>query len=439
MNLNKFFKKAKEEGIEVSEVSFSKTASKSFSLFHKELDNYSISNQSTLKARGIYKDKLGVVRTEDVTDASIPYLISTIKSTASIIEKNEEPIIFKGSKKYHKKNMFNKELNEISVDKKLEILHQLEDLAYAYDKRITEVEVSYSENESELMLANSYGLKLKSHNNYFYYYLSVVAKDGEEVKSDGDIFLDSDFSKFEPKIFVKKICDKVLSKFHGITIKSQSYKAVLNPEVVSQFVNALISTSCSAENIQKKSSLFVGKLGNEILSKKVTIEEKPLLKNCFFTYFDHEGVATYNKKIFDKGVLKTYLYNLETAKKDGVESTGNGYGSGSKIGIDVVNLYLKPGKLSEEDLFKKIKKGVYITSITGLHAGLNPQSGDFSLQAEGFIVENGKVTSPLSLITVGGNLVNILRDVLAVGNNSQLQLNGTTAPSIAIKNLKVSA
>ena len=439
MNLNKFFAQAKAEGIEVSEISFSKTASKSFSLFHKELDNYSISNQSTLKARGIYKDKLGTVRTEDITDASIPYLISTIKSTASVIEKVEEPIIFKGSKKYHKKNMFNKELSEVSVDKKLEILHRLEDLAYAYDKRITEVEVSYSENESESLLANSYGLKLKSHNNYFYYYLSIVAKDGDEIKSDGDIFLDSDFNKFEPKAFVKKICDKVLSKFHGKSIKSKTYKAVLNPEVVSQFVNALVSTSCSAENVQKKSSLFADKLGSQILSKKVTIEERPLEKNCFFTYFDNEGVATYNKKIFDKGVLKTYLYNLETAKKDGVESTGNGYGEGSKIGVDVVNLYLKPGKLSKEDLFKKIKKGVYITSITGLHAGLNPQSGDFSLQAEGYIVEDGKVISPLSLITVGGNLVSVLKDVIAVGNDPELQLIGTTAPSIAIKNLKVSA
>lgn len=439
MNLNRFFKTAKEEGIEASEVIFSKSDSKSFSLFHKELDNYSISNQSTLKARGIYKGKLGTVTTEDLTDASIPYLISTIKSTASLIEKVEEPIIFKGSKKYHKKNLFNKELSEISVDKKIKVLHELEDLAYAYDKRITEVQVSYSEQESETVLANSYGLKLKSHNNYFYYYLSVVAKDGEEVKSDGDIFLESDFNKFEPKEFVKKICDKVLGKFHGKQIKSKAYKAVLNSEVVSQFINALITTSCSAENVQRKSSLFVGKLNQEILSKKVTIEEKPLEKNCFFTYFDSEGVATYNKKIFDRGVLKTYLYNLETAKKDGVESTGNGYGRGSKIGINAVNLCLKPGKLSEEDLFRKIGKGVYITSITGLHAGLNAESGDFSLQAEGYIVEDGKVTSPLSLITVGGNLVSIFKDIVAIANNSTLQIIGVTSPSIAIKNLKISA
>ena len=104
-----------------------------------------------------------------------------------------------------------------------------------------------------------------------------------------------------------------------------------------------------------------------------------------------------------------------------------------------MNLYLKPGRLSEEELFKKIKNGVYITSITGLHAGLNPNSGDFSLQAEGYEVVDGKIAKPLGLITVGGNLVDVFKDVLAVGNNSKLLVTAITTPSIAIKNLKVSS
>ena len=79
MNLNKFFIEAKKENIEVAEISYSKTKTTSFSLFHKELDNYSISNQSTLKARGIYKGKLGCVSTEKVTNDQIAFLIDSIK------------------------------------------------------------------------------------------------------------------------------------------------------------------------------------------------------------------------------------------------------------------------------------------------------------------------------------------------------------------------
>lgn len=439
MNLNKFFIEAKKENIEVAEISYSKTKTTSFSSFHKELDNYSISNQSTLKARGIYKGKLGCVTTEKVTNDQIPFLIETIKNTASLIEKEEKPIIFKGSKKYSKKNVYNKELSLIPVEKKLSVLHDIENLAYAYDKRIGDVQVSYEEEDNENLLQNSYGLKLKSKTNYYYYYLEVVAKEGDEVKTEGNIFLESDFSKFNKEEFVKKICDKALSKFHGTPIKNKAYKAVLNQETVGQLVSILVNQSCNAKSVQKHSSLLEGKLNTEVLSKKITIEEKPLLKNCFFTYFDDEGVATYNKKIFDKGVLKTFLYNLDTAQVDKVESTGNGKSNGGAMGIGATNLCLKPGRLTEEELFNKIKSGVYITSITGLHAGMNPQSGDFSLQAEGYHVEDGKKCGPLSLITVAGNLIDVFKDVIAVGNNSELEINSTNVPSIAIRNLKVSS
>ena len=95
--------------------------------------------------------------------------------------------------------------------------------------------------------------------------------------------------------------------------------------------------------------------------------------------------------------------------------------------------------MSEEELIAKVKDGVYISSISGLHAGLNAQSGDFSLEAEGFLIENGKKTKPLTLITVGGNLVSVFQNVIGVANNSELQTSSVYAPSMAIKGLKVSA
>ena len=105
-----------------------------------------------------------------------------------------------------------------------------------------------------------------------------------------------------------------------------------------------------ADEVQKNTSLFKGKLHQLVASKKVTIEERPLDKNVFFRYFDDEGVATYNKKIVNRGVLETYLYNLATAKKDGVESTGNGYRGSGKVGTSTGNVVLKPGKKSEQEL-----------------------------------------------------------------------------------------
>lgn len=435
MNSKKFFEEAKKAGLEASELSISKNTNLSFSLFHGEIDNYSISSESKVKAKGIYKGQMGLVVSEKDNNSEIPVLIESLKKSASILEKKENPIIFKGSEKYHKKNLFNANLPTISVDEKLKKLHELEDAAYKADKRVTEVQVSYDESDSESILSNSYGLKLKNKSNYYDYVVQVVVKDGEEVKSNFAIKLESDFTKFDPVELANKAVNDAISLLHGTPCKSKSYKVVLNQNVTASLLSVAINASCNADSVQRNSSVFVGKLNTEVFSKKITIEERPLDKNCFFTYFDDEGVATYNKKIINKGVLQTYLYNLEAANKDKVQSTGNGFGQ--RIGT--VNLTLKPGKLSEEELISRVKNGVYISNISGLHAGLNAQSGNFSLEAEGYHIVDGKKSGPLTLITVGGNIYQLFKDIIAVGNNSETQLSSTTAPSIAVKGLKVSA
>lgn len=438
MNSKKFINLAKEAGLEASELTITKNTNLSFSLFHSELDSYSVSTSSKILARGIYNGKIGTATTEKDDASTYDFLISTIKTAASLNEKEEKPIIFKGSKKYYKKNVYSKELEHWKDEEKIDLLHKLEDKLKSLDSRVSEVEVQYSENSSEEIFTNSYGLNLKNKSNYFYIYGSVVVKEGDEIKSGGDIFLENDPSKFDLDKFATKIVNDAVSLLNGKPIKNKKYKAVLAPDVVSSLLSALLS-SCSAEKVQKHSSLFEGKLNQKVLSKKITVDEKPLTKNCFFTYFDDEGVACKNKRVFDKGVLLTYFYNLETAAKDGVESTGNGSRSGSKIGISFGNLVLKPGKLSQEELFKKIKNGVYITDISGLHAGLNADSGNFSLQSEGYLIKDGKKDSPLTLITIAGNLFNLFNDVIALGNDSKLTLSSNTVPSIAVKNIAVNS
>ena len=99
-------------------------------------------------------------------------------------------------------------------------------------------------------------------------------------------------------------------------------------------------------------------------------------------------------------------------------------------------LYLKPGKKSLNELFEEVKDGVYITSVQGLHAGLNPRSGNFSLQASGFLVKDGKKDRALDIITVSGNLIDIFNDVLAVGSDMK-DFIGASCPSLLIKKIAV--
>lgn len=438
MNSKKFFELAKANGIEVSELGKSKSTTTGFSLFHHEIDNYSISSNFTYTARGIYKNKMGNAFTEKEGSEAIEELIKGIKESALLSEKEEEPIIFKGSEKYRKSNVYNKDLFNIPIDKKLNDLKELENLVYSLNKNVTEVQCSFEEIDGERELSNSYGLKLKAKSNYFVFSVECVCKLNNETKTGYEVFLDSDYNKLDIKELASKVVNKTISKFNGQKIESKSYKAVLNEDVTSTLIYTLINTHCDADAVQRKSSLFMGKLNKPVLSSKITIDEKPLLKNIFFNYFDDEGVATYNKKVIEKGILRTYFYTLETAKKDNVKPTGNGSRGNGKAYASSSNLVIKPGRLSEEDLFNKVNNGVYITSISGIHAGLNPQSGDFSLEAEGFIIKDGKKDQPLSMITISGNILNVFNNVIAIGNNSKLKLNSVISPSIAIKSIKIS-
>lgn len=436
MNINKFLVKAKEADIDVAEIKISKTTSSSVSIFRGEIDSNEFSSTSSLTARGIYKGKLGAVSSENLNDSSIDSLIKDIKTNATLIEKEEEPIIYQGSKDYKKKNTFNKQLSKLTTSSVLPLLYEIERKTKEKDSRVSDVQVSFQIQEEEFVFANSYGLNLKTHSNYFVLVGEVYMKEGEITKDNYTIKFGN---KFEINVdeFVDELVKECSKKFNAIPIQNGTYKGVIDRDAVADLVNALISNA-SSEQTQKHSSIFEGKEGQKVVSSKITIDELPLKNNVFRAYFDSEGVATQNKTIIKNGVLETLFYNLETAKKAGKESTGNGQGA-SSIGVGFTNITVKKGRLTKEELINKVNNGVYITSITGLHAGLDPRSGDFSLQAEGFLIKNGKLDNFLTLFTVGGNLFRLFNDVVAVGNDSKLMLSSIETPSIAFKNLKISA
>ena len=437
MKYDKFFELAKQAGIEEAELYVESSYSLSFSLFHSEVDNYSLENSSIYVARGIINGKFGAASCDVFNAQKAKYLVDEIVANAGIIENDDPAIIFKGSEKYKKVSTFNKDLAGVSIDKKMENLFKLEKRIRELDPRVIEVPgVEYSESASSTTLMNSHGLKLTQKSNYFVYVGQALARQGEQTKSGYDVFLGNDYSKFDVEEIAKKVVQNTVEQLGGEACESKVYKAVLDRRVVASLMRVFVGHA-DAEEVQKHSSLFLGKLGQKIASKKVTIEDKPLEKSLFARWFDDEGVATYNKPIVKNGVLQTYLYNLTTASKEGTTSTGNGFKAGSKIGVSCPYLSLKPGKKSLEQLFEEVGNGVYITGVQGLHAGMNPQSGNFSLQAEGFLIKDGKKDRGLDLITVSGNLMEVFNDILEVGNDTYVTTSGTSTESVLIKKINV--
>jgi len=438
-NTKKFYELTKTRGFEAADLVISQGHSLSATVYHGEIESYSEENTIDATARGIINGKLGACVTEKFDKDTVEFMVDSIEQTAKVIETNDPVIIYKGSKKYHRGNYYNKALFEIPFEEKKKILFEIEKKLFAYDKRINEVaSVSYSESSSEEILTNSYGLKLKIKKSDFSIVAQITVKEKDEIRADYGVFAGNNLEEFDIDKFVKELAEKTLKKLGGTQCKSKKYPVILNPECSATLLRAFLS-STNAEDVQKNSSLFIGKLGQQVASKKLTVTENPLAKNIFFDYFDDEGVAIEKKDIIKKGVLQTYLYTLETAAKDGVEPTGNGRRGAGKASAGLGYIIVKPGRKSEEEMLSSIKEGVYITDLEGLHAGMNARSGNFSLQSQGFVIRDGKLAEPLALITVSGNLMEMFNNIKDIGSNSKFLLQGmASCPSMSVKKLFIS-
>ena len=150
-------------------------------------------------------------------------------------------------------------------------------------------------------------------------------------------------------------------------------------------------------------------------------------------------MATFAKEVITKGILNTYLHSLTTAKTFNVQPTGNASRASfkSSVNISPSNMYIKPQQTSFDEILQQVSNGIYVTDVQGLHAGLNAISGDFSLSASGFLIEDGKVTKPVHEMTIAGNFFDVLNHIVGVGNDLDFGPSNVGSPTLWIESLAV--
>lgn len=436
--IDKLFQFGKERGLEDMEVSYDSGTSFSLKIFKKEIDGYSLSQNDVLKFRGIYNGKMGYSYTEKVDETSIELLVNEAIENAKIISSEDQIEIFEGSKEYKEVITYNPELEKVSELEKIEFAKKVEEIAYSLDSRVSTVSAAnYVDGSSESIICNTKGLDLHEKSNYVMSYVGVVVKEGEDIKSKYAFVSGRDFSKFDAEKLAREAVEEATSMLGAKSIKSGSYPIIMKNDTMGDLLGAFTGIF-SAENVQKDISLLKGKLNEKIASEKLTIVDDPFMEDGLASRsYDDEGVACTCKNVIENGILKTYLYNLKTAKKDNVETTGNSIG-GSGIGPS--NFYIKNGDKSFDEIVATIDKGLIITELGGLHSGLNTISGDFSLSSSGYEIENGKIKRPVDQITVAGNFFKMLNEIEEIGSDLKFGTPGASfigCPSIKFKSLAV--
>jgi len=448
MDLNNFksvlFEKAKQAGFENAEIFFSRSAIYELRIFEKEIASFENTDLSGVSFRGVIDGTMGYSFSERIDLDVIDFLIKNAKEHAAVNESPESQFLYKGDSDYENLSLFNEELTALTPEQKENDAKRMETAAYAADSRVKSVDSCvFSLGESETFISNTLGLDLKSHSSLYIAYAVARIEENGEVKVGSDYIVSNDYKKFNPELIGENAVKKAIDYLGATSLKTGNYKVIIeNEAMISLFGNFV--KIFFAENVHKGFSLLKDKIGEKIASEVLTIRDDALLENELgSSAFDDEGVKTADKVVVENGILKTYLYNLKTAEKDNVKSTGNGFKSNFKSYVETsgTNFYIENGKISFEDLVKEVGDGIIIRGLNGLHSGINTISGDFSLLADGFKVENGKVSNPIEQFTVAGNFFELLQNIENISNDFKFGMPSAVgnvgAPSVFIKSLSV--
>lgn len=438
--IDKLFEKASLKRIDEFEIYFLSNLNTSIKIYQGKIENFSNNQNQGISFRGMVDGKMGYSYSESMEDEDIDFLINEVIENASCIESLDKQFIYGEKTNYTDTITYSSAIENLDTDLVKDFLIKMEEYALSIDERVKKVNFcSFAIGSGEKIIKNSKGLELHSKENICYTYISVIAEENGIVKTGSHFQLGRDFSKFDYKELSEVAVKRALNKFGTIALTEVPKTCVIENLAFSSLLRA-ISNIFSAEAVQKNISKLKGKLNESIASSIVTLVDDPFLKDGLAnSSFDDEGVPTSYKEIIQDGILKTYLYNLKTAYKDGVSSTGNGVKGSYKgtVGISSFNLYIKPSDKSFDKVIENIKEGIFITDFAGLHSGLNTISGDFSLAGEGFYIKDGKIDKPLNQITISGNFFGLLKNIKDIANDIKFSFSSVGSPSIMVEGLKV--
>ena len=423
---------AKRFGAEEYELTISDRENTAVEALKKEISSVSYSRSGSMVVRCVVGGKSGYAASELVTPEAAAEIVQIACDNATVVSAADQVGLFPGSEHYETSRDTALELP--GTDSLKERALRLQELAFAASDKIVDGTQSFVSGMNIVRdVMNSAGLQLHYETGLVYQGLSAAVKDGEEA---ADEFCLTDVSKKTVEETAQKAVSGALCKLGADTVPSGKYNIIMDSDTICSLMERYASVF-SARSAYMKTTLLAGKEGEQVASEKLTLIDDPFYPEKFgHCPFDGEGVAVYTKNVIEKGRLNTLLYNRMYAKLMDKETTGN---ASSATDIEPKGLYIAPGTLSNEELLKTLGDGLYLTSLQGLHAGANVQSGDFSLQAEGFLVKDGKKAAPVKNFTVADNFFQLLKKVDAISNQVKFGIGSDFgAPEVLLSGIAVS-
>lgn len=431
---------ANRAGLEGYEVYYMESSDMSAETLKDEISSFASGVRGGVCFRCIVDGCMGNASSELFEEDEMKALVARAIENAKNIENDDKAILFGGSEKYETPNLPKADEADAATLKRLALWMQ--DNTYRSSEYITDgTQSAVFESKIKTELMNSYGLRLSNAVSMSGAYVqSVVQKD--EQSEEGFEFAiglnENDLSAIS-----ESATNEALSKIGAVEVDTGKYDIVISGKRMRDLLSSYAS-SFSGRNAQLGMSRLREKEGQKIAAEIINIIDDPMREGCSMqTPFDGEGVAAYKKTVVENGTLKTLLYDLTTADKKGIESTGNGQrlSYSTPVHIAPYSFYIEGGEASHDELVSRVKDGIYITEFKGMHAGCNSVTGDFSIESAGYRIRDGKICESVRSFTVAGNFFDMLLAIEDISNNVSFGIpSGYTcygAPDVLLRGMSV--
>ena len=429
------------QGVAEYELYYQAGSSTSVDTFQHSINEFTSSYSGGLCFRCIVNGKMGYASTEDLSAEQAKAVVAKAVDSAAVLESEEAVFLGEGGQEYEplEDRSYDLPTTEELISKILDTTEKI----YAADPAVVDgSQTSGMMGTEEVAIYNSKGMDLHHQSSYAGLVAVGVVSNGQEMSNDYQVKLGK-LDQIDTDALVKKAVDGAKEKLGGDVAPTGQYPVVFSPGAMSSLLG-VYSSIFNSENAQKGLSKLANAEGQVIAAACVTLVDDPFHKdNPENINFDAEGSPTHKKAVIENGKLNTLLYNLKTAAVAGKKTTGNASKGGydAPVGIRPFTMYLENGTVTEEELLAKAGNGVMITDLSGLHAGANAISGDFSLQSAGYMIEDGKKAGYVKSFTVAGNFYDLLKNIVALADNCELpRAMGMTAfgsPSVLVDGLSI--
>ena len=393
---------AKKLGATDASVTVGNSISESVSFRNRVLDESNRSDSLAISIETYIGKKRSSISSSNLLDENLKILISKCFETTKITPEDEfnslpDKDLLAGEIK--DLNLYDE--SHLENDKKIDYLRELEEVA-SIDKKIVNTESGFTENKSNFILANSDGFCNGYRSSSFSASCVTVAKDENSMERDYEFTSKCHLNDIiDPKNLGKIAAEQTIKKLSPKKIGSDKISIIFDKRIAKGLLSSFAS-AISSSAIARGTSFLKDKIDQQIFSSSINIFDKPdLVKGMGSQCFDSEGVKSEALKLVERGFLKEYLVDTYSGKKLNLRSNGRSGGS--------TNLYFENGQISFEELLKIHSRSLYITETIG--HGTNLVTGDYSVGANGFLVENGELKYPVSEITIAGNFNDMFKSI----------------------------